>query len=271
MDEFLNPHILTLDQALGISAETSAGEEINRQNIAKALMAIRDRVCCRFTGPDNINRLTYGERMVWDLTYMEGEVLNGGFHQYLTNSTGETSEDVKLYLQDIDAVQTLELFERLSKIFPGGKVPHDHEKRCAVVEEWEDLESGNDVFNELDGCFYRQSESLAALILAYVRMHRSDFLEPAAEIVLKLKRQDRIKAHYCSTAEPEWMGKAEAALDMLTQLVEAKQEQQNVEKINELKSMVKAGKRAEAIREYKKCFSCSLEEAKAAVDRLAKS
>src|SRR5258708_6626108 len=100
LDEIQNPHILTLDQALGISVGTSTGEEINRQNIAKALMAIHDRVCCRFTGPSNINRLTYGERMVWDLTYMEGELLNGGFHQYLTNSTGETGEDVKMYLRD---------------------------------------------------------------------------------------------------------------------------------------------------------------------------
>jgi ribosomal protein L7/L12 len=202
---------------------------------------------------------------------MEGEVLNGVFHQYLTNSTGDSGEDVKLYLRDIGAVQTLELFQRLRIIFPGGKVPRDQDERCDIVEKWEDLETGEDLFSELSLSFYRQSESLAALMLAYVREHRADFLEPSDKVVMRLKRQDRIKAHYCGTADPEWMAKAEGALAKLTQLVEAKQGKRDVAKRNEIKSLVKSGKRSEAIQEYKKCFSCSLAEAKAAVDRLAKS
>jgi ribosomal protein L7/L12 len=271
MDEILNPHILTLDQALRLSDENSASAETKRYNTTRAVTAVRDRVSCRFTGPSDFGRLAYGERMVWDLPYMQGEILNGGFHQYLTNSTGGTSEDVKLYLRDIGAVQTLELFKRLSKIFPNGTVPRDHKQRCAIVKEWEDLESGNDVFNELDGCFYRQSENLDALIVAYVRKHRSEFVEPSDEVVKKLKRKDRITAFCCGNAEPEWIGGAAEALGNLTEFAETKRAKLDAEKKTVITLMVKAGKRVEAVQEYRKIFSCSLAEAKAAVEELARS
>ena len=271
LDEILNPHILTLDLALRLSDDNSVSAETKQQNTARAVSAIRDRVTCRFTGPNNFSRLTYGERMVWDLTCMQGEILNGGFHPSLTNSTGETSEDVKLYLRDIGAVQTLELFKRLSKIFPGGKVPRDRKQRCAIVKEWEDLESGNDVFNELDGCFYRQSENLDALIVAYALKHRSEFVEPSDEVVMKLKRKEQITAFCCENAEPEWVGKAEEALGMMADFAEAKQAKLDAEKKSVIKLMVKAGKRVEAIQEYRKTFLCSPAEAKAAVEELARS
>ena len=155
----------TLDQALALFVENSPDPATVRQSAAKAVTALRDRVTCRFTGPSNIGRLTYGERLVWDLLYMEGEVLNGGFHQYLTNSTGETGEDVKIYLQSIGASQTLELLRRLSQIFPGGTIPRDREERTALVEAAEDQATENDIFNECSRSFYQQSEHLDAFIV----------------------------------------------------------------------------------------------------------
>jgi len=269
LNEFLNPHILTLDQALKLSEENSTDADATRRNAARAVSALRDRVTCRFTGPSNFGRLTYGERMIWDLTYMQGEVLNGGFHQYLTNSTGETSEDVKAYLQDIGAVQTLELFNRLSKLFPGGKVPRDRAKRCAIVEEWADQESGNDVFDELDRCFYCQNESLDTLILAYVRKHRAEFFQPSEEVVMELKRKDRITLYCCGNAQPEWAARAEEALDSLRAF--SKTAEWKSENKAQLKSLAIAGKKNQAIRLYKRLFTCSTAEAKAAVEQMLKS
>jgi len=142
---------------------------------------------------------------------MQGEVLNGGFHQFLTNSTGGTGEDVKAFLKEIGAVQTHRLFRRLSRIFPKNKIPRDQDKRCAIVSGWKDQKTREDFFDELDGNFHRQEESLDLLILAYVRSHRDEFIEPSNEVVKKLKRRDRI-AKYCRRAtEPVGLSKSGAA------------------------------------------------------------
>lgn len=203
LEEFLNPHILTLDQALALYDENVTDAKIRRRTSTKAVSAIRNRVCCRFSGPEDFDGLTYGEKMVWDMTYMEGEVLNGGFHQYLTNSTGESGEAVKGYLRDISAEETLKLFDRLSVIFPGGKIPKDRKTRSAYVDEWGDPEGERDLFDDLDRCFYRQSEDINSLLLAYVRTHREDFAEPPEEIIAKFKRLRSISGYYKKRSRSE--------------------------------------------------------------------
>ena len=203
LDEFLDPHILTLDQALALYDESLTDAKIRRRTSTKAVSAIRNRVCCRFSGPGDFDALNYGEKMVWDITYMEGEVLNGGFHQYLTNSTGESGEAVKGYLRDIGAEETLNHFDKLSAIFPGGKIPKDRQTRSAYVDEWGDLENGEDIFDELDRCFYRQIEDINALILAYIRTHRVDFTEPPEEVIAKFKRLRAINGYYKKKSQSE--------------------------------------------------------------------
>ena len=196
LDEILNPHILTLDQALALYDEKLADPVVRRRTSTKAVMAICDRVRRRFNGPEDFDALTYGEKMVWNMMYMEGEVLNGGFHQYLTNSTGESGDAVKGYLRDIGAAETSKLFEKLSAIFPGGKIPQDQETRSAYVDEWAYPETGADMFDQLDRCFYTQSEDINALILAYVRTHREDFLEPPEQVIAKFRRLKSIQEYY---------------------------------------------------------------------------
>lgn len=272
MDEFRNPHILTLDQALELSDTDASKDAAAHSNSArKAVSAIRNRIGCRCIGPSNFDQLTYGERLVLDLTSMDGEVLNGSFEQYLTNSTGESGEDVKVYLASVGAAQTLELFRLLSEIFPGGTIPRDREQRCAAIEKWYDMEASIDIFDELSNRYYRQSESLDVLIVEYVRKHRADFVEPSDIVVMNLKRHDRITEYYCGTSVTEWVEGAGEALETLTALAEELLTTQAIEQENELKLMISAGKRTVAIRKYRKLFGCSLAEAKAAVDRLAKS
>jgi ribosomal protein L7/L12 len=263
IEELCKPHILTYAQALALDDEKAVDDQARRRSAEKALSALDDRVRCRFTGPSNFSNLTYGERMIWDLRYMEGEVLNGGFHQYLTNSTGESAEDIKRYLRDIGAVQTSGLFDRLSRLFPSGVIPRDREWRTAIVEEWEAPDCGSDVFDELDSCFYRQSENLAVLMVTYARTHPADFAEPSDEIVNTLKRQDRITAFYCGTAEPEWVAGAEAALRALEDHVK-----RLPTAFKQIQALAGKGKKMEAIRLYRELFTCSLAVAKAAVERI---
>ena len=200
MDEFLNPRILTLDEALAIAEKSAPTPDESRQNTARAGRALRDRVTCRFSGPKDFPRLTYGERMVWDLMYLQGEVLNGGFHQYLSNSTGETGEEVKGYLKRIGATSTLLIVETLSQIFPEGKIPRDREERNLYLEKAE--EAGNRLaekfFDRLDSEFYEQAEDLNALMIEFAKKNRSEFSNPTDEVIREHKRLFEIRA-FCLT------------------------------------------------------------------------
>jgi hypothetical protein len=181
MDDFLNPIILTLDEALTIADQPAANDDDRRDNNSRAVMALYERVSCRFTGPNDFPQLTYGERMVWDLRYLQGEVLNGGYHQYLSNSTADHGEEVKDYVRTIGATSTLELLLELSQIFPGGIIPRDRDERNKVLDQIEatqDMTSRDNTFDRLDDRFYEQSEDLNALIIAYAKTNRRDFAEP---------------------------------------------------------------------------------------------
>jgi hypothetical protein len=271
LEAVLNPFILSLDQALALAESNSPADETAHHDAAsKAVHAIGDRIRCRFTGPRNFDRLTEGEQMVWHVTCMQAEVLNGGFHQYLTNSTGDTVEEVKVCLQKIGAIQTLELIQRLSQIFPEGAIPRDRDERCDAVEQWETKEPSNNLIDELTEGYYRQDENLNVLIVAFVRQHQDEFSLPSEEIVNRLRRKDRIALHYCRSNEPEWLGKADQSVKVLSDFVKVEQAKRDSDDRNELKLMAKAGKRSEAIQEYRKRFSCSLAEAKAAIDQLEK-
>ena len=267
----LNPRILTLSQALKLSRTASADETIRQATAGKSIYELFQRVECRFTGPDDFSRLTHGERLLWDLAYMNGEVLNGGFHQYLSNSTGETGEDVKGYLEEIGAKQTLKLFQRLSRLFPRSRIPRDQDKRCDLLEKWQ-TRKGNALLDELAEAFYRQKENLELLIVDYVKKNRDEFVQPSDEIVAKLKRKDRIAKHYCGSPKPQRTVKAvkQPKFSKPDAFEVAKREWDDERKA-ELKALALAGHETQVVRIYSGLFMCSLKKAKAAVAQMLKS
>jgi hypothetical protein len=265
-----NPGILTFAQVLALADQKSSDPNTVRNNAALAVNALHNRVTCRFTGPSNFDRLTYGERLVWDLVSMHCEVLNGGFHQYLTNSTGESGEDVKKHLSEIGAAQALELFQRLSKIFPRSRIPRDRNERTALLEKWEGTHPHDKLIDELTSRYYSAPDDLDALILAYARKHPADFAEPSDDIVTRHKRKEPITAEYCGTAEPEWLEAAEQSLAALEQfaLANPADKWRDEEYGPIFKKLADSGERKKAILMYKDLYMCSLREAKAGLENL---
>src|SRR5262245_58078079 len=113
--ETIDPTIRTLDEALALSEESDE----------MAVRAIVDRIRCRFSGPRGFAALAEGERHVYAIQTMRGEVLNGGFHQYLTNSSGGSAEETRQALAAIGAVAIGQILTRVARVFPGGIVPCD--------------------------------------------------------------------------------------------------------------------------------------------------
>lgn len=198
IENIRNPIIHTLDEAFALADQPAATADERRANTSRAAAALEERATSRLRPLEHVRRLNHAERLTWFILYAQGDILNGGFHQYLTNNTADAGEDVKKYLKEIGAKDTLKLFNEVSKIFPKGKIPTDRDKRETIIDKLTEkiMAGGDDMFDAWDNRFYTQKEDLCALIVAYAREHRDQFLEPSDDIVRKCKRRDQIKAYY---------------------------------------------------------------------------
>jgi hypothetical protein len=198
LDDPGNPRILTLDETFAIADAPAANDFERRTNTAKAVRALADRAGCRCKDYNNAPHLGYGERIPWIWLYSQGDILNGGFSQYLTNSAADRAEEVKGYLRAIGAKATLKIFSDVSKLFPDGVIPGDRSQRDAIIRPIEQsiMSGANDIFDQWDDRFYNLPEDVNALIIAYAKKHRSDFAEPRDELVNQLRTHREFQGYY---------------------------------------------------------------------------
>jgi hypothetical protein len=201
---------------------------------------------------------------------MHCEVLNGGLHQYLTNSMGDSGEDVKKHLAKIGARHTRKIFTLLSAIFPRNVIPLDRDQRTDLLDQWEGTHPKDDRIDQLTTRYYAAPDDLDSLILAYARKYPADFAEPSDDIVTRLKRKEPITVHYCGTAEPEWLETAEQSLAALEQfaLAQPADNWRDEQYGPAFKKLVDSGEKKKAIRMYKALYMCCLLEAKTGLEIL---
>jgi len=96
----------------------------------------------------------------------EGEVNNGGFHQFFYNSTGNETAEIIRALEIIGAVKVAAIVRRAASKFPGGMPPIDRFKRQDLLLDKVDPEIK--IFNSLDQEFYAYPEDLAGLLEKYM-------------------------------------------------------------------------------------------------------
>jgi hypothetical protein len=233
-----------------------------------AVRAIVDRIRCRFSGPRSFATLTEGERYVYAIETMRGEVLNGGFHQYLTNSSGDMAEGTRHALAAIGAVTIAQILTRVARIFPGGLVPGD---RGARLEQAERAGADGTLFDAEDQEFYTQEAVLDSLTLSYVRRHRAAFALPDDDTVRRLRRREQIRAHDGVSEEPEQLEAMEAALDELSGMAASWEAERQELTRGRIAALVRAGRRLEALRAYREAFACDLRDAKAAIDAMERA
>jgi len=87
--------------------------------------------------PGGFNALSDPEKLYYALDLFQGEVNNGGFHQFFFNSSGSYYELIESGLVTFDEPQALELLHQAKQVvFPETLVPADTEldvSRCAIV------------------------------------------------------------------------------------------------------------------------------------------
>jgi hypothetical protein len=96
---------------------------------------------------------------------LEGEINNGGFHQFFYNSAGDETAEIIHALQTVGAERMADIVKRATAKFPGGMPPKDRFARQDLLLDTVSPE--DDVFSDLEREFYAYPENLAALISEY--------------------------------------------------------------------------------------------------------
>ncbi len=155
----------------------SLDDALSRATDPQRFDAVRERIARKLIKPSAYEALRHGEKLLWQINWLVWEVNNGGFDQYLTNSTGDYAQPTIGYLKEIGATTT-KLLKKIASIFPRGVIPKDRDTRCSLLFAWEKKSptKAEAFFNKLTDEFHDRSENLTELTLAYVRKHREEFV-----------------------------------------------------------------------------------------------
>ena len=130
--------------------------------------------------------LTEPEKVVFCLDKLEQEVNNGGFAQYLRNSSGDNAVETPAALRTLGAPQVASIVERALALFPDHRPPRDRGQREEQMDSWGSEQQ--DALAELDQAFLAYPEPLAHLERTFVGKHQEHFLVPrgAGKSILSL-------------------------------------------------------------------------------------
>jgi uncharacterized protein DUF4375 len=94
----------------------------------------------------------------------EGEVNNGGLHQFFNNSAGDNTAQTIQALEIIGAFKMADILRRAAEKFPGKMPPKDREARMEVL--WREYPNP-EAFYPLNDEFYAYPDDLAGLLAKF--------------------------------------------------------------------------------------------------------
>jgi hypothetical protein len=95
---------------------------------------------------------------------VEGEVNNGGFHQFFYNNAGDNTMETIQALETIGATKMADIVRRAAAMFPGGVPPKDRFARQDVLLE---TFPRAEAFESLNDEFFAYPDDLARLRAQY--------------------------------------------------------------------------------------------------------
>jgi hypothetical protein len=125
----------------------------------------------------NTARLSSPAQVLFNTCMFVGEITNGGFSQFFSNSSGSRAHETLAGLREIRAGLCVGLLEKALAVFPDGIAPVDHRKRLELLCEFE--ERGSQLLEVLSDAFYKRvdaldsvpEEDVTSLQLEYMRAH----------------------------------------------------------------------------------------------------
>lgn len=149
-----NVSVMGLDEILLITNKTDF------------LIALNERLNARSAYGNHLEYLCAEEQVFYICNLLMEEVNNGGFDQFLYNSSGNHAHRVEECLRTIGANKTADLCHTAFSAY-GKPIPQEIKKRRKFLEKMERDEIC-DVLNNCDDQFYRDPDRLEELCYQYI-------------------------------------------------------------------------------------------------------
>jgi hypothetical protein len=147
----------------------SVDQILQLENYTEMLIALSNGIY------EKINRsgfesLSYAEKVLYHVYWLEAEVNNGGFDQYFFNTSGNYALDTPESLEEIGAHHTAQILRDAISIFPGGPPPRTRDDRDELYGMVTDEIKKK--WDELDSKFYEYQDPLQELQIEYMREYK---------------------------------------------------------------------------------------------------
>ena len=142
-------------------------------DLSDFLIAINERLGSRSSYGENLELLSPEEQTIYICMCLEGEVNNGGFDQFLYNSSGDYAHRAEECLRAIGAHKTADICRIAFSAF-GKPIPENRSQRMDFLEEMESDEIC-DILSDCDEQFYQYPDPLDKLCYQYIQAHKEQF------------------------------------------------------------------------------------------------
>ena len=112
-------------------------------------------------------------RLLFCLVEFDQEVQNGGFIQYLGNSSGDRAAATRAALETLGATQSLALLDEVVARIGPKSMDSDRSVRATVIDALGEEEY--DEIDELNDAYYEDPDGLFAAIVTHCHGHREAF------------------------------------------------------------------------------------------------
>jgi len=120
---------------------------------------------------DGFQYLNGAEKTYYAVSCLVGEVYNGGFHQFFSNSAGDLYADALEGLSQLEAAQALSLLVRAKELFFGVReVPQDRQDRNDLLPDLESYDSTT--LDQLEKAFWSDPDKLSDRLAGFAHQNR---------------------------------------------------------------------------------------------------
>ena len=137
------------------------------------LVAMSERLCEKCGEGERLAALSPEERTAYVVDAFQREVNNGGFEQYLYNSSGALAGELLDALHAVGAEGIAEIYRPALAALPG-EWPEDEEERRALLDKVL-TERVSERLDQCDERFYERSGDLEELLYRYIVKNRRSF------------------------------------------------------------------------------------------------
>lgn len=150
-----------------LSPKTNTTLSDTRSRLSQALIEINDLVWEKMDdyAPD-YPKLNQAEKDFLHISYLQGQVDNGGFDQFFFNGSGDYCYEILESLQRIQAYRTFSIVSSAFQLFPIQPIPNDTRIRRTAMESLDENISYG--WDKLDNQFYYYGEDLETMLLKYI-------------------------------------------------------------------------------------------------------